>query len=537
MDDLSLEECLALAKSKLKDIESIISAQNSLHEFMRQAWPMVEGGVPFVDGWHIGAMAEHIEALSNREIKKLLINVPPRSTKSTLISVMLPAWIWINKPEEKFLYAAYKHTISLKDSVNCRRLIQSEWYQSRWGHLYQIVGDQNTKGKFNNDKAGYRLISSVSASGTTGDGGDFLITDDPNSSEEIRSKIKRERAIEWFSRGWAIRKNNPKDTVMLNVQQRFHEDDISGHIISSDDDDEWTKLILPMEYEPIRRCFTIPLKSTNGELWRDPREKDGELLWPERFGEKELKELKKSLKSAYNIAGQLQQRPAPEEGGIIKKTWFRWWKEEQYPKFIHTIQSWDTAFSDKKDSSYSACTTWGIFYGDHNIPNLMLIGMWRGHVLYPELRKIAQKMAKDYRDDGTNEFFTANYNFKPDLILVEAKASGQVLIADLRRAGVMCTGFNPGKYGDKEGRLQAETGSHMIECGRVWVPAMAPNYKQLKPFADEFVEECALFPNASSSDLVDTMSQVLIRVSQSNLLKNPSDEDDPPTNSPMRFIY
>lgn len=537
MDSFSLEEYKHLSISMLEEMENIEKAQYSLHEFMKQAWPVVEGGTPFVDGWHIQAIAEHLEALAFRDIKKLLINVPPRSTKSTLISVMLPAWMWLHFPEERFLYGAFKHTIALKDSVNCRRLIQSNWYQRRWGHIFQIVSDQNTKGRFNNDQSGYRLITSVGSAGTTGEGGDFLITDDPNSSEEIRSKTKRDRAIEWFSRGWSTRKNNPKTTVMLNVQQRFHEEDISGHIINSDLEEEWTKLILPMEYEPIRRCFTIPLASTKDKIWHDPREKDGELLWPERFGEKEVKELKRSLKTAYNIAGQLQQRPAPEEGGIIKKSWFKWYKEETYPKFIHTIQSWDTAFSDKKNSSYSACTTWGIFYGDHNVPNIMLIGMWRGHVLYPELRKIAQKLSTDYRDDGTNKYFSANHNFKPDLILVEAKASGQSLIADLRRAGVMCVGFNPGKYGDKEGRVQTETVSHMIEAGRVWLPSLAPNFKQLKPFADTFVEECALFPNASSSDLVDTMTQVLIRTTQSNLLKNPLDEEDEPKYSPPKFIY
>lgn len=535
MDNESLFEDLIRVKSKIAEVENTLKAEISLHEFMRQAWPVVEGGTPFDDGWHIGAMAEHIEALANREIHNLLINVPPRSTKSTLISVMLPAWMWLQKPEEQFLYGAFKHTIALKDSVNCRRLIQSRWYQERWGNLYRIVGDQNTKGRFNNNKSGYRLITSVGSAGITGEGGDFLITDDPNSSEEIGSKTKRDRAIEWFSRGWSIRKNNPKRTVMLNVQQRFHEDDISGHILDTDIDGEWTKLILPMEFEPARKCITIPLKSTNGKLWEDPRTVDKELLWPSRFGPKEVKTLKRDLKNEYNIAGQLQQRPAPVEGGVLKKGWFKWYKQEMYPRFSHVIQSWDTAFTDSKKGAYSACTTWGIYNDDRNVPNLLLVGMWRGHVLYPELRKIAQKLSKDYRYDGNNSDFVDTHSFKPDLIIVESKASGLSLIPDLQQAGINCVGFNPSKYGDKEGRVGMV--SHLIECGRVWVPAMQPSFKQLKPFADTFVEECGVFPNGSSRDVVDSMTQVLIRVKQGGFINNPTDPDDEYEPEAPRFLY
>lgn len=529
---INLREQLVKITQLQEDIEK---AENSLYEFVKQAWPIVEGGTPFDEGWHIQAIAEHLEALARRKILKLLINVPPRSTKSTLISVMLPAWLWIHRPEERFLYAAYKHAIAQKDSVSCRRLIQSHWYQSRWGNVFQIISDQNTKTRFNNDQSGYRIITSVGAAGTTGDGGSFLITDDPNSSEEVRSKTKRERAIEWFSGGWSIRKNDPKTTVMLNVQQRFHEDDISGYIIANDHKNEWTKLILPMEYEVGRKCVTIPLKSTGDEKWSDPREKEGDLLWPNRIGTKELEEIKLGLKSTYNIAGQLQQRPAPAEGGLLKKSWFKWWKQETYPKFHQVIQSWDTAFTDNKKGSYSACTTWGIFHDDHRVPNLMLIGMWRDHVLYPDLRKIAQKLSRDYRYNGKNEDFIENFKFKPDIILIEAKASGQSLIPDLRQAGILAIGFNPSKYGDKDGRV--EIASTLIEAGRVWLPSMAPNYTQLKPFADTFLGECSIFPNGSSKDVVDSMTQVLIRVKEGGYIQNPNDPDDYEEHRQIEKLY
>ncbi len=532
-DNLSREELVQLARSKFKEIKDIEKAQNSLHEFMRQGWPIIKGE-PFIDGWHLGAIAEHIEALQKRQFLRLLINVPPRTTKSTTICVMAPAWIWVQKPEEKFLFSSHSRDLSYEHSILCRRLIQSEWYQSRWGHIFRIISDQNTKGKFENDKSGFRYATSV-GSGITGIGGSFLVGDDLNDHKCLESKIVREKTNEWYSSGWSTRKNDPKTTVMLNVQQRFHQEDVSGTIIDHDEHGEYVKLILPMEFEVSRKCITIPLPSTNGEKWCDPREKEGDLLWPERFSKSEIKQLKVDLKSEYNIAGQLQQRPAPAEGGLIKKNWFQWYKQDIMPRFTQVIQSWDTAFTDSKKGAYSACTTWGIWADENRALNLILLGMWRGHVLYPELRKVAQKLAKDYRYDGKNDDLQSKHSFKPDLILVEAKASGLTLIPDLRQAGVLCVGFNPNKYGDKDGRVQMV--SHLIEGGRVWVPAMGPSYKQLKPFADTFVEECAIFPNGSSRDIVDSMTQVLIRTKQTGDIHHPSDPDDDYPAEQIKFIY
>lgn len=528
-----VENLILEARTMLHKIQLIKNAEISLHEFTRQGWPQIRGE-KFVDGWHIGAVCEHVEALARRQIMRLIINIPPRTTKSTVVSVMLTPWVWLHAAQEAFLYASHTRDLSLEHSVIARRLIQSEWYQERWGHKYSLIGDQNTKSKFINDRAGFRLSTSIT-SAITGIGGSFLVADDPNNHKDIDSQVKRDRANNWYHGGWSTRKNDPKTTVMLLMQQRFHQEDVSGTIIDSDEDGEYVKLILPMEFEPNRKCFTIPLKSTNGKIWCDPREKDKEPLWPERWGPKEIIKEKKALKTEFNIAGQFQQRPAPEEGGYIKKGWFKWWKEAEYPRFTHVIQSWDTAFSSDKKSSYSACTTWGIFDDQYRVPNLMLMAMWRGHVLYPDLRRIAQKLAMDYRDDGTNEKFVSHHSYRPDLILVESKASGQSLIPDLQRAGITCVGFNPSKYGEKETRVKMV--SHYIEGGRVWVPAMAPHFKQLTPFADKFVEECALFPNASSADLVDSMTQVLFRVTSSGAIKNPSDRDDPEPHESRKFIY
>jgi predicted phage terminase large subunit-like protein len=350
--------------------------------------------------------------------------------------------------------------------------------------------------------------------------------DDPNDAAIFTSKVKREADLDWFFGRWSTRENN-EDSVSLVVQQRFHQEDISGAIIDNDSKGNWVKLILPMEFENSRRCSTIIMPSTQGKIWSDPRLQEGELLNPDRFNRKKVEELKEDLRrrgGEQNVAGQLQQRPSPDEGGIIKKQWFQWWKEAKYPRFSEIIQSWDTALSGKKESAYHACTTWGLFKNEHQVPQLMLLGMWRDHIEYPELRKVAQRLATDYRDDGKDKNFVALSQYKPSLILVESKASGFTLIQDFQRAGILCVGFNPDKYGDKESRVHIV--SQLIEGGRIWVPAMAPHFNQLKPFASKFIEECALFPASSSRDLVDTMTQVLLRLMGGRWLTNPRDYED-----------
>lgn len=359
--------------------------------------------------------------------------------------------------------------------------------------------------------------------------------DDPNDTKKIFSKTVREGTNEWFDSTWSMRRNN-EDSVGLVVQQRTHAQDVSGHLIENDREGRWTKLILPMEFENSRRCKTIILSSSNGNIWEDPRKKEGDLLNPERFSKERVEELKQTLRTQLNISGQLQQRPTPEEGGIIKKGWFKLWKEQKYPRFLQIIQSWDTALTENKRNAYSACTTWGVFNNEYQVPNVMLIGMFRDHLAYPDLRRIAQKLALDYRDDGTDKGLLTSSQYRPSMVLVEAKTSGISLIQDFHRAGILCVGFDPDKYGEKEARVNIV--SQLIEGGRVWVPTMAPNFKQLKPFADTFVEECALFPASSSRDLVDTMTQVLLRLMNSQWIKNPADAPEDESNQyKPRILY
>ena len=358
--------------------------------------------------------------------------------------------------------------------------------------------------------------------------------DDPNNVKD-QSDVRLDDALSFFTQVLPSRFNDPQTGRLVVVQQRTHERDISGYIMSNLSED-YVKLILPMEFESKRRCVTVPLPSTKGKPWRDPRKKEGDLLHPNQVPLDALQRLKRTIGSSYAIAGQLQQRPAPEEGGMIKKRWFRIWDQERPPALEYTVLSIDPAMSEASDASYSAATCWGVFnhvdeknefgaaVGDggvpNTVPNVILLSTWRARCEYPELRARLRRMADDYLDDGP-EPRNANKRRAPDMMLLEAKASGISLIQDLRRAGIPVAKFNPDRLGDKKQRVRLIT--PLLESGRVWLPGRPPDYKELRPYADEFREQASMFPAASSRDLVDTMTQALWRLMSSGFVWNPQD--------------
>jgi len=348
--------------------------------------------------------------------------------------------------------------------------------------------------------------------------------DDPNSARDAVSELDRDARVMWFESVWSTRGNNPKTDCKLVIQQRIHEMDISGSILSKDENNLWTKLILAMEFSPSRRSKTIILPSTGGKIWEDPRKSENELLWPDRIGIEELEKIKAGLGNAYRISGQLNQNPSPESGGIIKKAWFKWWKYADPPPILHTIMSIDTALDSdvNAENAYSAVTTWGLFEDDHKVMNLILLALWRGKLEYPDLRKFIQRLANNYLDDKFNDPKPISDRNSPDVILIEDKATGMALVRDLHRAGVLATRFNPNKYGDKITRVRLTT--HLIENGRVWLPAKPPSYKQLRTYSEEMLEAAGSFPVQDSRDLVDTMTMCLLRLQSSGYLQNAMDD-------------
>lgn len=487
------------------------------------------GSRPFVDGWHIGAVCEHLEAVSLGQIRYLVINVPPRTTKSWTVSVFWPVWDWIASPTRQWLFTSYTQLLSTRDSLRARRLIKTSWYQARWGDRFSLLEDSDTKLRFDNDKGGYRIASSVDGT-NTGEGGDIVVADDPNSARDT-SEIMLETVGEWWFHVMASRLNDFRTGARVIIQQRVHESDLTGRVLA-DEETGAVHLMLPMEFEPERRCVTF----FGGKRWEDPRKKAGEILCPDRFPEPELKKLKRELGSEYAIAGQLQQRPAPSEGGIIKKGWFRIWQGVQPPPIDFVLQSWDTAMSERKATSYSACTTWGVFKDEHQRPCVILLSQYRDRLEYPDLRRMAQRLALDYLDDNIaltleQRGIKKSGARKPDIILVEAKNNGISLIQDLSRAGLYPHRFDPDKFGDKLQRVRLIT--HYIEQGCVWLPGKGPDFKKPKDYADFFREQCGSFPNAASRDLVDTMTQALLRLSRSGWIAHPDDVPPIPKVDPV----
>lgn len=521
-DEQDAKAYLELSDAYLKSLR----AELSLHEFLVQGWHVLEPGTTFVDGWHIHAICEHLEAVSLGQIQNLIINVPPRSCKTMITGVMWPTWWWLWNPSIRFYCASHTHSISKRDTINSRLVMESEWYQRNWGSRYNII--KSTETKIQNSFNGYRQCTSTN-SRVTGDGGDVLMGDDLNDTQSVLSDTQRNKTISWYSTAFSNRLNDQKTGRRVIIMQRSHEMDITGYITANDDEKEWVKLILPYEFDKSRHCKTIILPSTGGKIWQDPRTKEGELIWPQKEGPEELRKRKKNLGNPYNISGQLQQLPSPAEGYIIRRDWFRKWNTEYAPKnLIQTIQSWDTALEAKDTNCWSACTTWGLFKDDNGITNLILLGLWRGKVEYPELRRMAQRLYKDYRDDGEQEI-KVDGNHSPDIVLIENKVSGHSLIQDLTRAGIFCIGFNPNVHGDKMMRVRLVT--PYIESGLVWLPTKPPDFKQWRRMSDTLVNLCASFPNAEARDIVDTMVQAMLKVWSYREINHPS---NPKPDKPYR---
>ena len=484
-------------------------ASASLYEFVKQSWHVVEPGIPFIQSWHIEQICEHLEAITSGDIRKLLINIPPRHSKSTIVSVMWPIWEWLTDPSQKFLCASYSGNLSIRDNLKARRLIQSPWYQDRWGHMFELAGDQNAKARFENSATGYRLATSVGGT-ATGEGGSRLILDDPHGAQDAQSDTMRESALEWFDMVWSTRLNNPKKDAMVTVMQRLHERDISGHIL--EDIGGWEHICIPAEWDGKRR------KTVLGPY--DPRTVKGELICPERFGEAEITQLKQLL-GAYGTAGQLQQDPTPSEGGILKTSFFAMWPHgSALPTFEYILQSYDCAFTEKTTGDPTACTVWAMFTHKGQ-RNAMLIDAWDEHLSYPDLRTRAIK-------EWTTEYggMTKDSPFsrarRPDRVLVEAKASGQSLLQDLRLAKVPAVGYNPGNA-DKVSR--AHQTAPTLELGLIWIPESKKNPGQHVSWSASFLKQVGKFPVAEHDDYVDTFTQAIIYLKNDGWFELPKAKD------------
>jgi predicted phage terminase large subunit-like protein len=351
-----LEE-LAVLDDSLRNLSAIElklerdMMRRSLFEFLKAVWPIVEPSQPFTSNWHVEEMCKVLEGITfarngSLEKTRYIFNIPPGTLKSLLISVIWPAWVWARNPKKRFLTAAYASSLTIRDNLRVRDIIESRWFQERFP--MQLVEDQNTKTRYNNDSGGWRIATGVEGTGT-GEHPDYIIIDDPTSAAQAMSAVERQVANDWFDRTISSR-GMTRNVVVIVVMQRLHEDDLTGHLLARGGAEH---ICFPMRYEKCTCPGGDPFKLAEDQRcaphkarlsWRpdprDPRTSPGELLFPALFPEHKIKQLELDL-GPYGASGQLQQRPSPEGGGLFKREWFKF--ADKAPTLARRVRGWDTA--------------------------------------------------------------------------------------------------------------------------------------------------------------------------------------------------
>lgn len=413
------------------------------------------------------------------DCRRLIINMPPRHMKSLLITVCFPVWVWLQKPETRWLFSSYSQELSTNHSLKRRRIIRSDWYQERWSERFTLRGDQDRKTEFENNHQG--VFTATSSTGTVGGkGGDFIVIDDPQNPEKGESTADRHTANEHV-KYMCTRMDNPKTSRLILVMQRIHFEDATetlvnySKVLAQHNENMQDYSLISLDSMATKKTivsFPKSVEGTNGsaaakKIIRDP----GDLLWPERFGKEELLAIQESLGS-YRFAAQYQQMPSPEGGGLVKREWWKFYRE--LPNKITKIAwFWDTAIKVKNIHDYSVGICIGV--GEDGFYALDLI---RKRLIYPDLKSEVQ---------------LAFHSSDAQFVVVEDKASGQQLVQDLGREGRLpVLPFKP--EGDKVQRLSLV--SPLIEAGKFFLPADAPWVRQ-------YLEEFSQFPNAAHDDCVD----------------------------------
>ena len=453
------------------------NAQKDFMSFVHEMWPGV------INGAHHKVMAKKFEDIANGKARRLIINMPPRHTKSEFGSYMLPAWFLGRDPSKKIIQCSNTAELAVGFGRKVRNLVGSEQYARIFPNV-NLRSDSKAAGRWSTNANGEYFAIGVGGT-VTGKGADLLIIDDPHSEQEAAIAATNpevyDKVYEWYSSG-PRQRLQPGGSIIV-IMTRWSKKDLTGRILKSaleKDGDEWDIIEFPA---------ILP---------------SGNALWPQFWDIKELEVLREELPLAKWQA-QYQQQPTSEEGALVKRDWWKPWEQDTPPQCTYVIQSWDTAFTKNERSDYSACTTWGVFYlnEDELQPNVILLDAFKARLEFPELKEKAFNMYKEWQ---------------PDSFIVEGKASGLPLIGELRRMGIPVSEFTPTRGNDKIARLNSVT--DLFASGKVWAPP--------RRWADEVIEEMASFPNSDHDDLVDSSTQALIRFRQGGFLRLPSDEPDEP---------
>jgi len=466
---------------------NIEQAQGDFMKFVGEMWP------GFIHGRHHKVMARKFEEIAEGKIKRLIINMPPRHTKSEFASYLLPAWFLGKYPGKKIIQTSNTAELAVGFGRKVRNLVSSEQYHKIFPNV-NLRSDSKAAGRWATNQNGEYFAIGVGGT-VTGKGADLLIIDDPHSEQEAAlasgDPTVFDRVYEWYTSG--PRQRLQPGGAIIVVMTRWSKKDLTGRIVQSSIDREGND-----EWEIIDFPAIMP---------------SGNPLWPQFWSLEELEALRSEL-PAGKWNAQYQQSPTSEEGAIIKRDWWQLWDKEDPPRCEYIIQSWDTAFTKNERSDYSACTTWGVFYMDENEDNahIIMLDAFKRRMEFPELKKVAFDMYKEW---------------EPDAFVVEAKASGAPLIYELRAMGIPVQEFTPSRGNDKMVRINSI--SDLFASGKVWAPGTR--------WADEVIEEMAAFPNSDHDDLVDSTTQALIRFRKGGFISLKSDEPYEPIMSKRKGYY
>ena len=462
--------------AELEEVENKSASKDDFISFVRMMWPS------FISGTHHQKMADAFERVAKGELKRLIINMPPRHTKSEFASYLLPAWFLGKYPEKKVIQTAHTAELAVGFGRKVRNLIQSEDFQKVFSGI-TLSSDSKAAGRWNTNKRGDYFAIGVGGA-VTGKGADLLIIDDPHSEQDAQqgqfNADVYDRVYEWYTSG--PRQRLQPGGAIIVVMTRWSKKDLTGQILQSTSDrqgmDDWEVIEFPA---------IMP---------------SGKPLWPEFWSQDELDALKAEL-PVSKWSAQYQQDPTSEEGALIKREWWQEWEDDRPPPCEAIIQSWDTAFLKTQRSDYSACTTWGVFYIEGQ-PNVILLDAYKEKLEFPELKRAAYDKYQE---------------FEPDQMIVEKKASGAPLIFELRAMGIPVTEFTPSRGQDKIARVNAVT--DLFASGSIWYPPTR--------WAEEVIEECASFPSGDHDDLVDSTTQARLRFRQGGWVRaEMGDWDDEP---------
>jgi len=454
-------------------------AKNDFLSFVKCVWP------DFVEGSHHRHIADKFNKLATGEINRLIINMPPRHTKSEFASYLLPAWMVGRDPKLKIIQATHTAELAIRFGRKAKNLIDREDYAKIF--KTQLQEDSKAAGRWETSDGGEYFAAGVGGA-ITGRGADLLIIDDPHSEQDAMSSKALESAYEWYTSG-PRQRLQPGGKIVL-VMTRWSTKDLTGMLVKNQAEvkaDQWHVVEFPaiMDQGPV---------------------------WPEYWKQDELEKVKATLPVAKWNA-QWMQQPTSEEGAILKREWWRIYEDETIPQLHHVIQSYDTAFLKKETADYSAITTWGIWYpSEDEGANLILLDAVKGRYEFPELRRLALDQYKYWQ---------------PETVIIEAKASGLPLTYELRKMDIPVVNFTPSKGNDKHARVNAV--APLFESGMIHAPQ--------QKFAEEVIEECAAFPYGDHDDLVDSTTQAIMRFRQGGLIGHPEDYVDEKAEKPKRKYY